>query len=144
MSAKFAQPNQRPERAGAKGRILSLILAVGMAMAFTHQAQACDLTLIETPGTAEGAVQITFAQAHEPSRRFPRTIVWLDQYSGAILATRDPRADGAGDVVLNWLHPIHAGELLGLPGRLALFATGLLPSVLLLTGWLRYRRRKRL
>ena len=109
-----------------------------------HAFPGAEPAWIETPGTAEGAVQITFAQAHEPSRRFPRTIVWLDQYSGAILATRDPRADGAGDVVLNWLHPIHAGELLGLPGRLALFATGLLPSVLLLTGWLRYRRRKRL
>ena len=98
---------------------------------------------IETPGTAEGAVQFTFAQAHEPSRRFPRSIVWLDQYSGAILATRDPRADGAGDLVLNWLHSIHAGELVGLPGRVALCAAGLLPLVLLMTGWLRYRRRRR-
>ncbi len=122
-----------------KGAPLPLDLLLERAQKAFPGAQ---LAWIETPGTPDGALQVTFAQPSEPSRRFPRSIIWLDRYSGAVLAMRSPQTGSGGDTVLNWLHPIHAGELIGLPGRLALFAAGLLPGTLLLTGWLRYRRRR--
>jgi uncharacterized iron-regulated membrane protein len=96
------------------------------------------LRWIETPDGAKGVYRINLRQAFEPSRRFPRTNVWIDQYSGAILAIRDPRQDAPGDVVLNWLHPIHSGEAGGLLGRLIVLATGLGAPVLFVTGLIRW------
>ncbi|MGU3391461.1 PepSY-associated TM helix domain-containing protein [Sphingomonas sp. M1A8_2b] len=99
------------------------------------------LAWIETPANATGPIRINLARKGEPSRRFPRTNVWLDPYTGRILAVRDGLADASGDTVLSWLHPLHGGEAFGLIGRWLAFVTGLVPSVMLGTGLLRWRRR---
>lgn len=99
------------------------------------------LAWIETPAHARAALRVNFHQAGEPGTRFPRTNVWLDPYSGAVLATRDGLREGAGDVFLNWMHPLHNGEALGLAGRLIVFVGGLLPSLMLATGLLRWRQK---
>ena len=39
------------------------------------------------------------------------------------------------------MHPLHNGEAFGLAGRLLAFAGGLLPTLLLVTGWLRWRHK---
>lgn len=98
---------------------------------------------IETPDGARGVYRINLRQDWEPSRRFPRTNVWIDQYSGKVLAIRDPRLDGPGDVVLNWLHPIHSGEAGGLVGRLVVLATGLGAPMLFVTGVIRWTHKRR-
>ncbi|KQO09311.1 PepSY-associated TM helix domain-containing protein [Sphingomonas sp. Leaf242] len=99
------------------------------------------LAWIETPATATAPIRINLARPGEPSRRFPRTNVLLDPYTGRILAVRDGLADTSGDTVLNWLHPLHGGEAFGLIGRWLAFVTGLVPSAMLVTGLLRWRRR---
>jgi len=98
---------------------------------------------IETPDGAEGVYRIQLKQAGEPSERFPRTNVWLDQYSGEVLAVRDPRAHAAGDVVLAWLHPLHSGEAFGMAGRLIVLFTGILPAVLFVTGMMRWVQKRK-
>lgn len=100
-----------------------------------------ELAWIETPANARGVVRVNLAQPGEPSRRFPRTNVWLDPYSGAVLAVRDGLRDSAGDTLLNWLHPLHNGEAFGIAGRFLVLAAGLLAPLLLLTGLLRWTRR---
>jgi len=98
---------------------------------------------IETPDGTEGVFRIQLRQPGEPSERFPRTTVWLDQYSGEVLAVRDPREHAAGDVVLAWLHPLHSGEAFGMPGRLIVLVTGILPPVLFVTGVMRWMQKRR-
>lgn len=104
---------------------------------------AARLAWVETPADADGVYRINLAQSFEPSMRFPRTNVWVDQYSGHVLAVRDPRRDGAGDVILNWLHPLHNGEVFGLAGRVIVCAAGLVPALLFATGLLRWRQKRR-
>ncbi len=96
---------------------------------------------IETPADRHGAIAVRMRQPHEPSRRFPRSRVWIDPYTGELLALRDPRADGAGDTLLAWLHPLHNGEAFGLAGRIAVLVSGLVPPILLVTGLMRWRQR---
>ena len=96
---------------------------------------------IETPANAQGTIFLRMHQPHEPSRRFPRSLVWIAPYSGEIVAVRDPRANGAGDTLLAWLHPLHNGEAFGLAGRIAVVVSGLVPPVLLVTGLMRWRQR---
>ncbi|WP_137899853.1 PepSY-associated TM helix domain-containing protein [Sphingomonas sp. 2SG] len=101
------------------------------------------LAWIETPADARGVVRVNFALPGEPSRRFPRSNVWLDPYDGRVLAVRDARRDSGGDVLLTWLHPLHDGEAFGLFGRWLVFVSGLLPAVLFVTGVWRWRVRAR-
>ena len=43
--------------------------------------------------------------------------------------------------LMRWLHPLHNGECLGLPGRLAVTLAGLLPLGLWVSGWMRWRQK---
>jgi uncharacterized iron-regulated membrane protein len=122
------------------GERISLDRAVNLGSVLFPGARLC---WIETPSDAQGSYRINFRQNGEPSRRFPKTNVWIDQYSGEILAVNDPRKFSAGDTFLSWMHPLHSGEALGLPGRLLVLISGLLCPVLLVTGWLRWVQKRR-
>lgn len=100
------------------------------------------LAWIETPAAPDGTVRINLARPAEPSRRFPRTNVWLDPWTGAILAVRDGAHERPGDVLLDWLHPLHGGEAFGLTGRLLVLLSGLAATALALTGWWRWAIRR--
>ena len=88
-------------------------------------------------------MRINLWQPGEPSRRFPRTNIWLHPHSGAVLAVRDARRDSPGDVMLNWLHPLHGGEALGIAGRMLVLLSELASAVLAVTGWWRWLARRR-
>ena len=76
-------------------------------------------------------------------RVYGDVIVWLDQWSGAILHTRDRRALPVGEVFLHWQFPLHGGEAFALPGRLLVFVAGCTPLLLAVTGVLIWRRKRR-
>jgi len=118
---------------------LSLDAAVAIAQ---RRFPSARLAWIETPQGPTGSYRINLRQPFEPSQRFPRTNVWLDQYSGEVLAVRDPRHDSAPDVFLNWLHPLHNGEAFGLAGRVLACLAGVVPAVLWVTGLLRWRQKR--
>lgn len=123
---------------------ISLDKAVAIA---TNRYPEAVLRWIETPDGQEGSYRIMLYQQGEPSFRFPKTTVWVDQYSGTVLSTRNPRQEQSGDTFINWLHPLHNGEIAGMTGRLLVFASGFIPAILYVTGiirWLQKRRARRL
>lgn len=113
-----------------------------------QQFPQAELRWIETPGlNNQKAWRIAMYQEWEPSRRFPRTQVWIDPMSGEILALRDTKQDTGGDILMHWLHPLHNGEVFGMTSRIVIFITGLIPLLLFFTGiirWLQKRRARRL
>lgn len=126
--------------AGERPARIGLDRAVEIAAGLFPQAQ---LRWIETPNGESGTIRVNLYQSGEPSLRFPKTNVWLDQYSGAVLHVHDPRSEPAGDTLLHWLHPLHSGEALGLCGRIAVCASGLACPALFVTGIVRRRQKKR-
>lgn len=102
-----------------------------------------ELRWIETPGRADKPISVRFHQAAEPGRRFPRSQVWVHPASGDILAVRDPLENSGGDTFMDWMHPLHNGEVFGLAGRLLACLGGLLPVLAFVTGWLRWRHKVR-
>lgn len=100
------------------------------------------LRWIEAPIKVEDVYVLRLQQPAEPSQRFPKTFVWIDQFSGQVLASRDALKVNSGDVFFDWLHPLHNGEALGLTGRILAFVSGLLPLALFLTGWIRFRQKR--
>jgi len=101
------------------------------------------LRWIEAPIKVEDVYVLRLQQPAEPSQRFPKTFVWIDQFSGQVLANRDALKVSSGDVFFDWLHPLHNGEAFGLTGRILAFVSGLLPLALLLTGWIRWRQKRK-
>lgn len=107
-----------------------------------QQFPQAELRWIYTPDDAQGVYQVRLYQQGEVGRRFPKTMLWIDQYSGQILAVRDAKMDVFGDTVVAWLHPLHNGEAFGLVGRWLIFFSGLVPIVLFVTGILRWRHKR--
>ena len=138
VSPLFAAPPMRVEPGTRSALPLDALVARAQSR-FPDGA----LAWIETPGDAVSPVRISFYRPGEPSRRFPRTNVWLDPYSGAILGVRDGRSEDVGDMVLNWLHPLHAGEAMGFVGRLLVFLSGIAIAALAVTGVWRWLVRNR-
>lgn len=101
-----------------------------------------EVRWLEADARGQTPVSVRLYQPGEPGRRFPKTQVWLHPQTGEVLAKRDPFAQRAGHVALDWLHPLHNGEALGTAGRWLVFIAGLLPLLLFVTGWLRWRQKR--
>ncbi|WP_040576815.1 PepSY-associated TM helix domain-containing protein [Methylophaga lonarensis] len=98
---------------------------------------------IQTPGDSDGVFFVRMQQAAEPGQRFPKSLLWINPYTGEILHKFDPTNVASGDTVMNWLHPLHNGEAFGVAGRSVIALSGLLPLVLLVSGYLRWRQKRR-
>ncbi|MEY2688744.1 MAG: hypothetical protein RL375_2942 [Pseudomonadota bacterium] len=133
------RPRSTPPADGSSHR-LSLDQALAAAHARFPQAA---IRWVDTPDGPTGTYRMRMQQPGEPSARFPRTLVWIDAYSGRVLAEQDARRLGRVDTVMAWVHPLHNGEALGLAGRLTAAAAGLLLPVLWVTGLMRWRDRRR-
>ena len=59
------------------------------------------------------------------------------------LTVYDPKADGFGDTVLNWLVPLHDGKAFGMAGRVLVMLLGLMPAVMFVTGYMRWNQKRR-
>lgn len=119
-----------------------LSLDDAVLMARQHFPNA-ELRWIESSGAAGSAISIRFHQSFEPGRRFAQTQVWLDPHSGEVLRVWDPARNPAGNTLWDWMHPLHNGEVFGMAGRIIVCASGLIPALLFVTGFRRWRQKRR-
>jgi uncharacterized iron-regulated membrane protein len=61
--------------------------------------------------------------------------VYLDQYTGARLAADAPSRRTAGDVIMEWVAPLHVGNFGGTAVRVLWMVLGLAPPLLFATGF---------
>jgi len=113
---------------------ISANAAVEIAKSVYPQA---ELRWIYTPNSPSDYYQLRLHQSGEPGRRFPKTIIWVNPYSGNIAHIKKPESFSGGDTILAWLHPLHNGEAFGVTGRWLVFCSGLLVVVLCWTGFRR-------
>lgn len=107
---------------------------------------AATFKRIGLPQGPRGTYLVSLRQAGEVQESYGQSSVWVDQYSGDVLAVRNYHEILAGDRLLAWLFPLHNGEAFGLFGRCALVVVGFVPLFLYVTGlmlwWKKYRARK--
>lgn len=101
------------------------------------------LAWIETPSAIGGHYRMRMQVAGDPSPRFPHSFAWVDAGTGKVSAVQDARKAGAGSVIEGWIHPLHDGSAGGLAGRMLAAVSGLVPLFLFVSGWLRWRIRRR-
>jgi uncharacterized iron-regulated membrane protein len=102
-----------------------------------------ELRMVTTPQGRDGVYMIAKRQVGEANRKRSRSKVWIDQYSGKVLAVQDPNQFTAGETFMNILWPLHDGQILGLPGRILWCFAGITPLVLYVTGILRWLQKRR-
>ncbi|WP_377811887.1 PepSY-associated TM helix domain-containing protein (plasmid) [Azospirillum sp. A29] len=124
----------------AVGAAVGADAALAAALARFPQAEP---RWVEVPGQGGGAYHIRLFQAGEPGWRFPKTSVWVNGGDGTVMDVRDPTRWTFGDAFFGWQHPLHNGECFGLCCRILVAVAGLLPAVLLATGTVRWRQKKR-
>ncbi|MBD0254516.1 MAG: PepSY domain-containing protein [Cytophagales bacterium] len=101
-------------------------------------------SLYVSPDSA-GLVTISFLKSRGvEAGGFYRAQVALDKYSGRVLFNYDPLAAPLGtQLTKNWVFPVHYGEIGGWPTRLLALVAGLMPLLLLFTGFRMYLNRRR-
>jgi uncharacterized iron-regulated membrane protein len=91
------------------------------------------ITYIGIPHEAVDAYEMTMHRPGDVRESVGNSMIWLDQYSGAVLKVRDWRTSTAGDTFVAWLFPLHNGEAFGLIGRWIVFFAGFIPLMLYVT-----------
>ena len=130
-------PSQSVPFAGARRVAVDNVLAKGPA-----HFPGSRVVWVRVPSQPTQTYDLQIWQAGDPKNRFPRTHLFIDQYSGTVLTEYDPKADGVGDTILNWLVPLHDGKAFGMTGRVIVMLMGLMPAVMFVTGFMRWNRKR--
>lgn len=109
--------------------------AIQLALQIAPGWQAESLTL---PSGHDGVFLVTLVS----TRAVRSQQITLDQYSGEVLAWTGADKDTFGDVFLGWLFPLHTGKAFGPTGRVIVLVVGFLPTILYVTGLVRWRQKR--
>lgn len=114
------------------------------AVAITRKAfPDAELKRLYLPDRQEDVYIARVRLPGEVRRSSGNTRVWIDQYSGEVLAVHDWNNRNVADAFFAWQFPLHNGEAFGLIGRWIVFIAGMTPAALYVTGvtvWIRRRR----
>ena len=117
-------------------------ITLGQALDIAHaMVPASRLVFIEVPGDPQAALRLRVQQPGDLHGRFPQSSVYVDRYSGEVLAVKDVERGNAYTLVTNWIRPLHDGSIAGIGTRILAVVLGLLPAALLITGILYWRER---
>lgn len=89
------------------------------------------------PSNDTGAFLVMFSPVRPaPVGREQLTPVYLDRYTGAVLKESPRQTRSAGDVIMDWVAPLHVGSFGGMGIRVAWLILGLAPPLLFITGFI--------
>lgn len=99
------------------------------------------LAFIDVPGDTSTPYRMRVQVPGDPHQRFPGSFIFVDQYSGKVLAVHDVDQSNISTRIAAWIRPIHDGSIAGIGTRLLAVVLGLLPTAMLITGFLYWRQR---
>jgi uncharacterized iron-regulated membrane protein len=127
-----------PQSRASHGQQIPISAALAAAHRFVPEGR---LAFIDVPGAGTKPFRVRVQLPGDPHRRFPSSFVFVDQYSGAVLAVHDVRHGNAATTTAKWIRVLHDGSVLGLSTRILAVILGLVPLGLFVTGFLHWRRR---
>ncbi|WP_018268080.1 PepSY-associated TM helix domain-containing protein [Methylosinus sp. LW4] len=101
------------------------------------------LQMLQFPVGPEGTFVVGKHADDEVNKAGGGRIAIIDQYSGRTLASQDPHVFTAGERFLEWQYPLHSGEAFGDAGRAFMAVFGVVPLALYVTGFIRWRQKRR-
>ncbi|MFZ6718888.1 PepSY-associated TM helix domain-containing protein [Undibacterium sp. Ji49W] len=118
--------------------------AIGVAQAMQYAQDVfpqARITRLGLPSGTATAYEIRLRQATEMHRGDGASRISVDAENGRILRVIDPLRGQSGDRFLTWLFPLHSGIAFGTMGRIFISCFGLMPLILMVTGWRMWRKR---
>ncbi len=129
---------------GGHGAALDIDAVVARAQ---QAAPATTLTALRLPTGAGGPV-MALLHATDAPEGTALVVAMIDPAGSRVLSVQDPRTAPVGVAVLGWLRALHFGEAFGPAWRAVVLSTGVLLSLLTITGallwFLRRRNRNRI
>lgn len=101
------------------------------------------IVFIDMPGAGDAPIRVRSQVPGDPHWRFPGSYVFIDQFSGRVLAVHDVRRAGTGTAVASWVRTLHDGTVGGVATRILAVLIGFVPTILLATGILHWLRRRK-
>ncbi|WP_377811575.1 PepSY-associated TM helix domain-containing protein (plasmid) [Azospirillum sp. A29] len=119
---------------------------VDRAVALAREAMPeAALRSVSPPARPDQAYRIGLAPAGQ-AHGAPIATVFVDPWTAQVAEVRDPAAYSAGETLIAWQRPLHAGEGLGALWKWAVFLSGILPPLFAVTGtlmwWLKRKARR--
>lgn len=103
------------------------------------------LRSVSPPQRPDQAYRVGLAPAGH-AHGAPMATVFVDPWAARVAEVRDPSGYSAGETVLAWQRPLHAGEGLGWLWKWLVFLSGVLPPLFAVTGtlmwWLKRKARR--
>lgn len=113
------------------------------AVAIAHKAFPDGwLQMLMLPRGADGVFVVGKHLPNEVNQASTHRMLVIDQYSGKVLATQDPREYSAAETFFEWQYPLHSGEAFGNVGRSFILVFGFVPLILFTTGFIRWRQKR--
>lgn len=142
IGAAIATPDRvpAPRSTASEGQQIRVAAALAAAQRAVPGAR---LAFIDVPPAGDKPFRIRMQVPGDPHRRFPGSFVFVDQYSGRILAVHDIRRGNAGTTASAWIRALHDGSAGSTPARVLAMLLGLVPAALFATGLLHWQRRRR-
>lgn len=126
------------------GAAMGQSLPLGQALARAREALPdARLAFVNLPVGGDAPIRVRVQVPGDPHRRFPSSYVYIDQYSGELLAVHDLRQGNAANVLNSWIRPLHDGSIAGTMGRVLALLLGFVPPFLFVSGLLYWRTRRR-
>jgi len=130
-----------PKSSDDRGGQISIVQAFNVA----HQTLPDGrIVFVDMPGAQEGPIRVRLQVPGDPHRRFSGSYVFIDRFSGQVLAVHDVRHAGIGTAIVSWVRTLHDGTVGGLATRILAVMLGFVPALLFATGMLHWLRRRRL
>lgn len=121
------------------GRAVTIVQALATAQRALPDGR---VVFVDVPNTGNGAIRVRFQVPGDPHRRFPASYVFVDRFSGRVLAVQDVRRGGTGTQVATWIRTLHDGTIGGMATRILALLIGLAPAMLFTTGLLHWIRKR--
>ena len=102
-----------------------------------------ELTALSMPAENAPWYRIRLRADGEVPRQFGASTVWVSSVDGSILGDHDARASKPARRLIEWLYPIHTGQISAVPGRLLNLAVGCWLVTMIVLGVLSWQRRAR-
>lgn len=133
-------PVPNPKSSGRGGRDITIVDAFRAARGALPDGR---IVFVDVPGPPDGAIRVRIQVPGDPHRRFPGSYVFVDRYSGDVLAVHDVRRGNIGTRLVSWIRALHDGTVGGMATRVLAVLVGLAPAILFATGLLHWTRRRR-
>ncbi|NLR73161.1 PepSY domain-containing protein [Novosphingobium sp. ERN07] len=142
LTATIVAPDEVPDprSSASDGQQIPILAALAAARRAIPDAR---VVFIDVPGRGPDPIRVRVQVPGDPHARFPGSFIFVDQYSGRVLAVHDVRNGNAATTTAKWIRVLHDGSIAGNATRILAILMGFVPLTLFVTGILHWRKRLR-